>query len=360
MDPNQAQPGSAASTDAQARHAAVHSIDHYALTVPDIAVARQFFTAFGLDVSDTAGGLELRAADGHRWARILPGARKALAYLSFNCHAADLERMRAQLAAAGARQADGNMLAQHGAGADAGIHDKVDASNVNVGAGGDTGAGIPGHDEGIWFFDPDGNLLQVKPGSKTMPDTKSPLDDIHVPADARGARCRSLLRQVRPRRLSHVLLFTPDVPRAMRFYQDALGLRLSDCSADIIAFMHAPHGCDHHLVAFAKSPARGWHHASWDVASVDEVGQGASQMAAAGYKKGWGTGRHVLGSNFFHYVLDPWGSFCEYSADIDYISAGSNWPAGDYPPEDSLYQWGPDVPPYFIHNTEAGTESAHE
>lgn len=324
MNSNQAQPGSVASGDAPAGQAAVHSIDHYALTVPDIAVARQFFTAFGLVVSDVADGLELRAADGRRWARILPGARKALAYLSLNCHAADLERIRAQLAAAGARPADGN----------------------------DT--------TGIWFFDPDGNLLQVKPGTKTMPDAKSPLDNIHVPADQRGSRCRSQLAQIRPRRLSHVLLFTPDVPRAMGFYQDALGLRLSDRSGDIIAFMHAPHGCDHHLVAFAKSSARGWHHASWDVASVDEVGQGASQMAAAGYKQGWGTGRHVLGSNFFHYVLDPWGSFCEYSADIDYISAGSDWPAGDYPPEDSLYQWGPDVPPYFIHNTEAEQAPAHD
>ena len=27
----------------------------------------------------------------------------------------------------------------------------------------------------------------------------------------------------------------------------------------------------------------------------------------------------VLGSNYFHYVRDPWGSFAEYSCDIDYI-----------------------------------------
>jgi hypothetical protein len=35
------------------------------------------------------------------------------------------------------------------------------------------------------------------------------------------------------------------------------------------------------------------------------------------------------------------------------VTAGHVWPAGDFPPEDSLYLWGPDVPPYFIHNTEA-------
>jgi hypothetical protein len=88
------------------------------------------------------------------------------------------------------------------------------------------------------------------------------------------------------------------------------------------------------------------------------VGQGAAQMAAAGYREGWGTGRHVLGSNYFHYVRDPWGSFCEYSADIDFVPAGAQWDGGAYPPEDSLYQWGPPAPPWFIANSEASETTA--
>ncbi|WP_420993088.1 VOC family protein [Cupriavidus sp. 30B13] len=300
--------------------AAVHSLDHYALTVPDLAQAEHFLTAFGLAVTRRQGRLDVAARDGHVSARFFAGERKALAYLSFNCFAGDLDAIRGQLLAAGARFAGGS-------------------PHVTA--------------EGLWFFDADGNLIQVKAGPKTSPGAKSPLDEVHGPADARGARFRSGVKAVRPRRLSHVLLFTPGVSRALAFYGRTLGLRLSDRSGEGIAFTHAPHGCDHHLVAFAGSAARGWHHAAWDVASIDEVGQGAAQMAAAGYKEGWGTGRHVLGSNFFHYVRDPWGSFCEYSADIDYISAGRDWPSGDFPPEDSLYQWGPDVPPYFTHNTEA-------
>ena len=144
----------------------------------------------------------------------------------------------------------------------------------------------------------------------------------------------------------------------MTFYEEALGLRLSDRSRDLVAFTYGPPRCDHHLLAFAKSDTRGWHHSLWDVENVDVVGKGAAQMAAAGYKKGWGTGRHVLGSNYFHYVEDPWGSFCEYSADIDFVSPGHPWPAGDFAPEDSLYLWGPPVPGNFIHNTEAPTEAA--
>ena len=299
--------------------ASVHSIDHFALNVPSIADAERFYTAFGLDVARTgehASELELRAADGWRWARILPAAGKSLAYLSFNCFGDDLDALRARTQAAGA-------------------------------------AFVAGDGIGFWFHDPDGNLIQVKPGPKTSPSSKTPRTLEGTPADQRGNCTRSAVKLVRPNRLSHVLLFSPDVLRALDFYGAALGLRLSDKSLDIIAFTHAPHGSDHHLVAFAKSSARGWHHAAWDVDDVNRVGEGAAQMAAAGFTKGWGTGRHVLGSNYFHYVEDPWGSFCEYSADIDFVSAGHAWPAGDFAPEDSLYLWGPPVPDNFIRNTEA-------
>lgn len=294
----------------------VHSIDHYALFVPSLDEARHFFTSFGLEVCESAGQLELRAADGHVWARILPGEHKMLAHLSFNCFADDYPVLRQQVEASGARfeEDDGN---------------------------------------GFWFRDPDGNLVQVKIGEKCMPDEKRQSPSAAVDADRRGAGTRDAVSRVQPQRLSHVLLFSPDVPRAVAFYEQALGLKLSDHSQDIIAFTHARHGCDHHLVAFCKSSAKGFHHAAWDVDDIDQVGNGATQMAAAGYTQGWGTGRHCLGSNYFHYVRDPWGSFCEYSADIDYISAGSEWPTGDFPPENSLYLWGPDVPEYFILNTEA-------
>lgn len=308
-------------TQKNARPVAVHSIDHFALNVPSLADAERFFGTFGLAVERIAEGLDLRAGDGHRWARVLPAAHKSMAYLSFNCYEQDFAAIEAKVKAAGA---------------------SLDAAAPGCVAG-----------DGIWFRDPDGNLLQVRVGAKCMPDDKSPLVSEQVPANARGANTRATLGTVRPRRLSHVLLFTPDTARAVGFYGKALGLKLSDKAADIIAFTHAPHGSDHHLVAFVKSGAKGWHHASWEVASLDEVGRGAAQMAAAGFSKGWGTGRHVLGSNYFNYVEDPWGSFCEYSAGIDYISSGSEWPAGDHQPEDSFYQWGPDVPDNFVINTEA-------
>jgi hypothetical protein len=77
------------------------------------------------------------------------------------------------------------------------------------------------------------------------------------------------------------------------------------------------------------------------------------QMAARGHTRGWGPGRHIIGSNYFWYVQDPWGSFAEFSADIDYVPAGTRWNASDHPPEDAFYLWGPDPPADFVKNYEA-------
>ncbi len=76
-------------------------------------------------------------------------------------------------------------------------------------------------------------------------------------------------------------------------------------------------------------------------------------MRKAGYADGWGVGRHVLGSNYFYYVRDPWGSFSEYSFDIDFIAPDAAWVAGNYAPEDSFYLWGPQPADWFTANHEA-------
>lgn len=312
----------------------VHSIDHFALQVPSLAEAEHFYKHFGLDIETIdSQQIALRCTGKpHVWGRLFKGNRKCMAYLSLNCFAEEFEQLREQI------------LANNGR------------------------AAAPGQahvtEQGFWFLDPDGNLLQLKVGAKTMPSaaavsmaSTSPqsvnFSRRYHPAGRRGANMRSEVGTVHPTRLSHVLLFTSDINRSINFYRDALGLRLSDRSQDVVAFMHARHGCDHHLVAFASSTARGWHHSSWDVPSIDDVGEGGEQMRNAGYTKGWGTGRHVLGSNYFHYVQDPWGSFAEYSFDIDYVPAGTVWQDGNFPPEDSLYLWGPSVPEDFIFNTEA-------
>ena len=162
-------------------------------------------------------------------------------------------------------------------------------------------------------------LIEVKVAPKSSPDGKAQSQWTSSSAGVAGAAIRKDWPPVRPRRLSHVLTFTRDVDASIRFYERNLGLRLSDRSADLVAFMHGIHGSDHHLLALVKSSAPGFHHCSWDVSGINDIGLGAMRMHDKGWTKGWGLGRHVLGSNYFHYVRDPWGSFAEYSCDIDYI-----------------------------------------
>lgn len=304
----------------------VHSIDHFAFTVPDLAEAKTFYSEFGLDVRETGSGLDLHTfGHAHRWATIREGSRKRLDYLSFGVFENDLPKFRDRLAALGVALID----PPHPA-----------ASN------------------GLWFRNPDGLAIELQVAEKCSPDEKAQFDGNSVGPGQSAAVPRSKAPRVHPRRLSHFLLFSGDVDRDVEFYSKTIGLKLSDQSPGIVAFLHGVHGSDHHLLALAKSEGAGMHHSSWDVGSVQEVGLGAAHMASKGYDRGWGLGRHVLGANYFHYVRDPWGSYAEYSCDIDYIPAGHEWPAADHPPEDSLYLWGPPLPEDFITNYELAPASS--
>jgi len=205
---------------------------------------------------------------------------------------------------------------------------------------------------GIWLRDPDDNLVNVRDEAASADPVDSPLT-LNGPGyatrvAARGAPARTA--GIAPRRLGHVLLFTPDMPRQMDFYTRVLGMKLSDRSGNVISFLRCTP--DHHNVAFLSSHAPGFHHGSFQVGSVDEIGMGAARMADRGWQPGWGFGRHVIGSNFFYYIRDPWGSFAEYFFDLDVIPEDCAWEPRDWPGEDSLYIWGPPVPPDFGENKE--------
>ena len=301
----------------------VHSVNRFVFSVPDIDEACAFYTAFGLDVRGSGDRLDLYAfGHPHCWGSIVAnGQPKKLQYVSFGIFAEDRAAFKRKFAQCGS-------VAPH---------------PLSDGAG-------------LWIQDADGTPLQIVVAPKVSPSRKSQPAPQPAVAPGKGAApSRRSAGVVHPRCLSHILLFTPDVPRQIDFYTRVLGLRISDTAQGIVGFLHGAHASDHHLVAFAKSNAAGFHHSSWDVGSVHEVGLGAETMKDRGYARGWGMGRHVLGSNYFYYVRDPWGSYAEYSYDIDFVPADLDWPAADHPPEDSFYVWGPSVPDDFVTNFEAAT-----
>jgi catechol 2,3-dioxygenase-like lactoylglutathione lyase family enzyme len=314
-----------ASADSSPRRAgatAVHSLHRFVFSVPHLRPAVDFYSDFGLDARQIEKRVDLHTfGNEHRWGSIFEArGPKRLEYVSFSCYPEDYKPIVARLVQQGIALGKPHPLAD---------------------------------EDGTWFVDPDGTPVQLVVGGKVSPSSKIASSPHATKIGTAAAPSRSTASKVRPRRLSHILLFASDVPRSVRFYCDTLGLRLSDYSGEIIAFLHGAHASDHHLIAFAKSDGPGLHHSSWDVASLDDVGLGMQQMQDRGHPHGWGVGRHVLGSNYFRYVRDPWGSFAEYSYDIDFIPEDSDWQAKDHPPEDSFYVWGPPVPDDFIINHES-------
>ncbi|MBI1845376.1 MAG: VOC family protein [Candidatus Rokubacteria bacterium] len=299
---------------------AVRALLHYALEVPDQTVGEKFYRNFGLvDEPARDGAVHLRPARLERESVLLyAGPRKRLHHLAFGAAGDEFEATRESLRRAGV----GEMDPPRG-----------------------------GPEGGIWLRDPDGNAVNVRAETSELPPPDPPLTlnaPGHISRVARRGYPEAM--EPRPRRLGHVLLFTPDIDRQLAFYTQALGMKLSDRAQRVVAFLRCT--TDHHNLAFLTSAGPGFHHGSFEVGSVDEIAMGALAMQRAGWQPGWGLGRHVIGSNFFFYIRDPWGSFAEYFHDIDYIPEDCAWQARDFPEQDALYKWGPPVPDDFGLNRE--------
>jgi catechol 2,3-dioxygenase-like lactoylglutathione lyase family enzyme len=169
-------------------------------------------------------------------------------------------------------------------------------------------------------------------------------------ADRQNNRAPGILREqpIRPRKLGHVVIGTPDAEATQRFFVDGVGFKVSDQVRGLAAFIRC--SADHHNLLIQPSPVAFLHHTSWQVEDVDEVGRGAMRMLEGHPERHvWGLGRHYIGSNFFWYLRDPAGNFSEYYSDMDTITDDQLWTPGTWEPSlGALYAWGPDVPPSML------------
>jgi catechol 2,3-dioxygenase-like lactoylglutathione lyase family enzyme len=212
---------------------------------------------------------------------------------------------------------------------------------------------------GLWVTDPHGMTIHLseRPADPELTAAASPFE-VNGPGRVVRERRSAVLPlssyfPARPLRLGHVLMFSPNVPQSVAFVTGALGMGLADRAEDVIAFTCARSNSDHHVVAFGKSEGVGFHHASFQVYDPDEVGRGGRALLAKAGRGDWGFGRHTIGSNFFHYIQDPWSSWFEYYSDMDHIDDYSLWTPTNYALVDSLASWGPKVPDDFVHNYES-------
>jgi catechol-2,3-dioxygenase len=295
----------------------VKGLAHYGLEVPSLEASLDFYRAFGLQAEERDASLVVRC-DGRDQDQtvLVEGPRKRLHHVAFAAEEGSLPDWQRHLEGLG-----------------------VAITDAPGGLAGD----------GLWFRDPDGNRVTLREGGlapwRSFGDVPMNIGDDVRRVDQ--ARWQSAGNKPAPRRLGHALIFTSDIARSEDFYRRALGLRLSDRIRGKATFMNAGPG-DHHVFGFIASTHPGLHHSSWEVADIDQIAVGAQAMAESGYRYGWGLGRHTLGSNFFHYIRDPWGSWIEYFSDIDKIT--ESWQAHDWDIPPAV--WCPMMPEEFLHNEE--------
>ncbi|WP_280401413.1 VOC family protein [Nocardia carnea] len=154
--------------------------------------------------------------------------------------------------------------------------------------------------------------------------------------------------RIKPRRLGHIVLGTPDFDASHQFFVDALGFKISDIVKGEGVFLRC--STDHHNILIQRAPIAFMHHSSWQVDDVDAIGRGAMDMLEGHPERHvWGLGRHYAGSNFFWYFKDPAGNFAEYHSDMDFIPEDALWTPEVLEGARGLYRWGPPPPPSFIN-----------
>ena len=169
------------------------------------------------------------------------------------------------------------------------------------------------------FFDPEGRALEI------ICDTNQ-----------RTARALKVGESI-PVALSHVVLHSPDMKALLKFYEDALGFKLSDSIGQFMVFLRC-NSAHHRLAILPGKPAL--NHVAFDVSSIDEMMRGLGRLTKEGVTLSWGPGRHTAGNNTFTYYLTPNGNAVEYTSDLEECD-DATWVPNTYEMRpDITDQWG--------------------
>jgi catechol-2,3-dioxygenase len=147
-----------------------------------------------------------------------------------------------------------------------------------------------------------------------------------------------------PKRLGHVVLWTPQPERQEAFYA-LLGFQVSDRTHVGMSFLRC--NTDHHTIAFVRSSSgrSGLQHAAFDVGSLDAVMRGFGRLRDAGIACIWGVGRHGPGNNIFSYYTDPVNNIVEYYGDMEQVPVTETVDVRHWGPEHKGDVWGVAGPP---------------
>lgn len=143
----------------------------------------------------------------------------------------------------------------------------------------------------------------------------------------------------RPTKLGHLVLKVQDIQRSVAFYQDIVGLKISDWIDDRMVFLRA--GEDHHDLALLQLPSDQINkqdpaqsrveHFSYHVESIDEIKKITRMLVDRGIEIDRGLGRHGPGDNTFIVFKDPDGNNVEFYSDMLQITEGKPYQPAVWP-----------------------------
>jgi catechol-2,3-dioxygenase len=155
----------------------------------------------------------------------------------------------------------------------------------------------PGGGYGLRFYDPEGRVVEL-------------IAEMHAAAPLSRD-------EANPIGVTHIVLNTAHLDRAVAFYMDVLGLRVSDWSEHQMAFLRC--NSYHHCIAFNQADWASVNHVAYEMPTVDHFMRGIGRLRHHGRTPLWGPGRHGPGNNTFSYFADPARLVCEYTSDVQQI-----------------------------------------
>ncbi|MFB6847006.1 VOC family protein [Streptomyces sp. NPDC056373] len=222
-------------------------------------------------------------------------------------------------------------------------------------------ADVPGGGKAVGLLDPSGLPVRVVHCGEQLPALpgQQPLLLNFGTAHRRTNTAQRPPREPsRIQRLGHLVLETRVFARALDWYLDTLGMIVSDFlfidgqreRGPVMAFLRCDLGsvpADHHTLAMHLGPSTGYVHSAYQVTDLDSIAAGGEYLKERGYRRSWGIGRHVQGSQLFDYWRDPDHFMLEHFADGDLFSCDvePGWAAFS---TSGLAQWGPPATRDFL------------
>ncbi len=211
------------------------------------------------------------------------------------------------------------------------------------------------------LVDPSGTSVRVVAGVHQLPELpgqRPHLFNFGADAPRTNSGQRPPRVPARIERLGHLVLQSTKYLEALNWYLDNLGMIVSDFlyfpgqreRGPTMGFIRCDRGSipsDHHTLAMALGPVNRYVHSAYQVSDLDALAAGGEYLRERGYRRSWGIGRHIQGSQIFDYWRDPDGFLVEHFTDGDLFD--NTLPPGWAPfTASGLAQWGPPATKDFL------------